>query len=485
MTLKNIAEILSSKNLLLKNLSNSDKFFSRIEKLSCDSRDIRKNTLFFAKGVKFKREYLVSAIENGAAAYVCEHDLDVDIPLLLVSDVRKAMSAAARAFYGDMTLSYPLVGITGTKGKTSSLYILNSILQERYSKIGIISTNEARCGDKVWQKTGTTPEALELFSILDGFRLNNAQAAVMEVSSQALKYDRVSDLTFSVGAFLNISPDHISPTEHSSFDDYKESKKRLFSLCKKCVANLDDPYAGEFIACAAPDSLLTFGTSSSADLFAYNIREDKKGSTFSVKGIVNIDDIRLNMPGRFNVLNALCAVACAFFIGFSADEIKNGIAKASAPGRLEIFEKNGITVLVDYAHNKASFEAVFDYVDSFYPSSRKIILFGCIGNRALDRRVDLPKVACPNSDFIVMTTDDPGSEEPEEIFAQVEPELKKYDTPYVFIKDRQEAVAYAIDNAAEGDVVILAGKGGEKTQMVAGKAVPYIGDMQAAMEKLK
>ena len=219
MTLPQIVEILAKNKILINFFSESGCDLSLTEKISCDSRDIEKNTLFFVKGVNFRREFLISAIEKGAVAYVSEKDMNVDIPLFLVSDVRKAMSAVAGAFYGDMTDHYPLVGITGTKGKTSTLYMLESILLEKYGKVGVISTNEARCGEKTWEKTGTTPEAFELFSILDGFRKENAKAAVMEVSSQALKYDRVSGLTFSVGAFLNLSPDHISPTEHSSFND--------------------------------------------------------------------------------------------------------------------------------------------------------------------------------------------------------------------------------------------------------------------------
>ncbi|MBQ4628837.1 MAG: UDP-N-acetylmuramoyl-L-alanyl-D-glutamate--2,6-diaminopimelate ligase [Clostridia bacterium] len=485
MTLKKIAEILAERKILLKIDEKTDSFFSQIENLSCDSRAIPENTLFFAKGVNFKREYLISAIEKGAVAYVSEKDLEVDIPLILVSDVRKAMSFVARGFYGDMTESYPLIGLTGTKGKTSTLYMLESIFREKFAKIGVLSTNEARCGEKTWKKTGTTPEALELFSILNGFREEKAEASIMEVSSQALKYDRVNGLTFSVGAFLNLAPDHISPTEHSSFEDYKESKKMLFPLCRKCALNLDDPYADEFLTTAPRENIITFGTSSAADIYAYDITEDRLGSSFSVKGLMNIENMRINMPGRFNILNALCAVTCAYAIGFSENDIKNGLAKASASGRLEVVEKNGITVLVDYAHNKSSFEAVFEYVDNFYPDSKKILLFGCIGDRALDRRIDLPKVACPNADFIVMTTDDPGTEEPEAIFKEVEPELKKFTTPYVFIKDRAEAVGYAIENAKKGDIVILAGKGGEKTQMVKGKAEPYIGDMTAALEALK
>ena len=485
MNVEKIAEILSDNKLLLKTVPETVNNFSRIENLSCDSRSVSEGTLFFVKGVGFRPEYLDAAVGKGAVAYVAEKDCGAEIPLLLVSDVRKAMSCAARAFYGDMTESYPLVGITGTKGKTSTLYMLEGILKEKYPRVGVISTNEARCGEKTWKKTGTTPEALELFSILDGFRRENAGAAVMEVSSQALKYDRVSGLTFSTGAFLNLAPDHISPTEHSSFEDYRDSKKKLFQLCGNAVVNKDDKYAREFIDAAIGTRLITFSISESADITAYDIHADRYGTTFSVRGRVSMEDVRINMPGMFNVSNALCAIACAYSLGIPEDLMKEGLGKASAAGRLEILEKNGITVLVDYAHNGSSFESVFDYADSFYPGARKIILFGCIGDRALDRRTELPEVAGKRADFIVMSTDDPGTEDPESIFKEVEKELMKYPAPYVFIKDRKEAVGCAIDLAKPGDLVILAGKGSETTQMVNGRPEPYIGDMQAAREKLQ
>ena len=485
MTLQKTAEILYENKILLNFNENSFRNFSRTEKLSCDSRDVEKNTLFFAKGANFRREFLLSAIEKGAVAYVAEKDMEVSIPLFLVSDVRRAMSVVARAFYGDMTKYYPLIGITGTKGKTSTLYMLESVLREKYKKVGIISTNEARCGEKTWKKTGTTPEALELFSILDGFRAEGAEAAVTEVSSQALKYERVSGLTFSVGAFLNLSPDHISPTEHSSFEDYKEAKKKLFPLCKKAALNLDDPYADEFAVTAGNAELITFSASRQADIYARDVSLNKTGSEFSVDGRIKIENIKINMPGAFNVSNALCAVSCAYSVGVSGEEIRAGLEKAHAPGRLELYEKNGITVIVDYAHNKASFEALFSYVDGFYPQARKILVFGCIGDRALDRRGELPVVAAENADFTVFTTDDPGTEKPFDIFKQTEPEFTARGAAYTFIEDRQEAVGFAIDRARAGDVVILAGKGGETTQLVNGVYVPYIGDMNAAKLKLE
>jgi len=479
MYLSKITEILYENNLIEKTSLTERDFSLQIDKISCDSRFVNKNTLFFVKGVGFKEEYLSSAVEKGICAYVSEKDYGISVPLIQVKDIRRAMPIAAKAFYGDFP--YPIVGITGTKGKTTVSYMLRSIFSERFGeKVGIITTNEAVCDGHYYDKNGTTPEALELFSILDGFRSDGAKVTAMEVSSQALKYNRVDGVPFSSGIYLNLAPDHISPTEHSSFDDYKAAKKRMLTLCKTGIVNADDEFAAEIIEAASCEKIITTGFSDKYSIYAYNIAADKKSTEFSVGGLVNIKNIKLPLPGTFNVHNALCAIGAAYTLGMTADEISKGLSKVVAPGRLEIIEKKGITVLVDYAHNKSSFEAVFDYVETFYPEAKKICLFGCVGGKALDRRVELPTVACPHSDLIVMTSDDPANEEPKEIFSEVETVLKKFETPYIFIEDREKAVEFAIDKAKSGDVVILAGKGHEKTQIVHGKKIPYIGDREAA-----
>ena len=478
MKLNEIVSCLSEQGLVLEKPCSD----AEISHISCDSRDVKPNTLFFVKGVAFKPEYLLSAVENGAVAYVSEFDLGVEIPFVKVSDVRKAMPYGAKLFYGDPVSKYKLAAVTGTKGKTSMVYMLRSIFAEAFGeeKFGYISTNEAKCGTQPLKKSGTTPEALELYTILNKFAEKEICAAAMEVSSQALKYDRVEGICFHTGVFLNLSNDHISPTEHSSFEDYKASKLKLLKNCLYGVVNIDDTYGEEFFEASECSETYTFGIHKNCDFRAENIILTKFGSSFTVNG----EEFTLKMPGEFNIYNALAAIAVCKTMKIELSAVKKGLAKATAEGRMELFEKNGITVLVDYAHNKLSFEAVFDFVDKFYPDSRKICLFGCQGNKALDRRRELPEVAGNRADMVVLTSDDPANEEPMAIINEVEIELRKTPVDFISIEDREEAVAYAVKNAQSGDIVILAGKGQETTQQVKGKSVAYIGDMQKAKEIL-
>jgi len=478
MKLNEIVSYLSEIGLVLEKPCND----AEISHISCDSRDVKPNTLFFVKGVAFKPEYLLSAVENGAVAYVSEFDLGVDIPFVKVSDVRKAMPYGAKLFYGDPVSKYKLAAVTGTKGKTSMVYMLRSIFNEAFGseKFGYISTNGAMCGNQPLKKSGTTPEALELYTILNKFAADNISAAAMDVSSQALKYNRVEGIRFHTGVFLNLSNDHISPTEHSSFEDYKAAKLKLLENCLYGAVNIDDPYGEEFYKTSKCTETYTFGIHKNCDFRAENIILTKFGSSFTVNG----EEFTLKMPGEFNIYNALAAITVCKTMNIDLSAVKNGLAKATAEGRMELFEKNGITVLVDYAHNKLSFEAVFDFVDKFYPDSRKICLFGCQGNKALDRRRELPEVAGNRADMVILTSDDPANEEPMAIINEVEIELRKTPVNFVSIEDREEAVEYAVKNAQRGDIVILAGKGQETTQQVRGKAVAYIGDMKKAKEIL-
>ena len=456
--------------------------------ISCDSRDVRPGTLFFAKGVAFKPEYLDSALRDGAFAYLSEKAYDTGAPYILVSNVRLAMPLIANAFYGYPTKRFPLVGITGTKGKTTCAYMLRSIFSHAYGeeKNAIISTNEARSGLKKLEKSFTTPEALELYKLFDTFAKDDVRAAVMEVSSQGLQYNRVEYADFDIGVFLNLSPDHVSPTEHKDFAEYKAAKKRLFGMCRTGVFNADDPCFSEMAAGARCEKLYTVGINNPADFQAVDLLLSKKGVSFRLAGpVLQGEEFTLHIPGEFNVYNALCAIACAYLLGVGVEDIRQGLAKTQIQGRMEIFEKDGKTVIVDYAHNALSFNAVFDYVSAFYPKSRKICVFGCQGNKALGRRVDLPEIAGRKADFLVLTSDDPANEEPEKILDEMEKNLPDTHVAYTKIVDREQAVKYAISKAEKGDVVFLAGKGHEHTQQVKGKTVYYKGDIDCAKEALE
>lgn len=455
----------------------SDETFCSI---GCDSRRVTEGQLFFAKGAAFKEEFLLQAEQKGACAYVSEREYPLcRLPMIRVNNLRLAMPLIAREFYRNPAAKYPLIGITGTKGKTTVSYILRSVFSEAYGEnaSGIISTNEALCGNVPLKKSGTTPEALDLYQILNDFAQAGLKAAVMEVSSQGLQYNRVEFVDFAVGIFLNLSPDHVSPTEHHSFEEYKEAKKRMLTLCREGIVNLDDPHAGEILAAATCEKTYTLSAKdSSADFFAEEISLSKKSVSFRLKG----QKYTLHMPGKFNVYNALAAIAAATLLKIPPETIAKGLEKTTVAGRMEILERNGVTVIVDYAHNALSFEGVFDYIKAFYPDAKVICLFGCQGNKALGRREELPKIAGRRADVIVMTADDPAFEDLEAILDEMEQNLPPTEAEIHRIGDREQAVAFALSRAEKGDVVFLAGKGHEKTQIVNGKTVPFKGDMACA-----
>ena len=482
MKLSHVAELLKKNNLLTEVYGDAD--FNHI---SCDSRDVVAETLFFAKGVNFKKEFLDSAVQKGACCYITDKDYNVDLPYIKTSNIRLAMPLIARSFYDNPAGKYPLVGITGTKGKTSVAYMLKSILEEAYgdTQVGIISTNEALSGGRKIEKSATTPEALPLYNILNEFAHDKVKAAVMEVSSQGLQYNRVEYIDFDMGIFLNLSPDHVSPTEHKDFDEYKSAKKRMLTLCRRGIVNIDDKYSSEIIEAATCSELYTVSIEKPADFKAKDVLLTAKDSSFRVEGkYTNNAVFRLNMPGEFNIHNALAAIASACLLGIDISTIQRGLERTRISGRMEIFEKDGKTVIVDYAHNSLSLNALFDYVSTFYPMSKTICLFGCQGNKALGRRKELPEVAGKKASYLVLTSDDPANEDPEAILDEIENNLPKTEIDYARIVDREKAVKFAIEKANKGDVVILAGKGHEHTQQVGSQLIHYKGDIDCAKEAL-
>lgn len=489
MTFSQISALLNEAGLLVKD--GTDGADLPVTALGCNSATATDGMLFFCKGVRFRPEYLTDALTRGAIGYLSEteYPLPASVPHLLVRDIRRAMPLIAHAFYDAPEKKVPLVGITGTKGKTSCAYQLAAIYDEEYDgKYGLISTNEALSCGKKRPKTGTTPEALDLYALLDGFVSDGAKAAVTEVSSQGLQYDRVAYLDFAVGVYLNLSPDHISPTEHKDFDEYKAAKKKLMSVCRAAVVNTDDDHGDEMLAAARQRGIPVRTVSLSdrnADYSASGLRLTPDGLTFTVRSTDRETDgktLTLRMVGEFNVLNALCALAAARLMGISVPSVCRGLAKATVKGRMERFRYGGVDVLVDYAHNGVSFEKVFDFADRFHPGARKIVVYGCPGNKAYDRRDEMSDVAGRRADLIVLTDDDPAYEDPDEIMDQAEKMLKYHDADYRRIHDRREAVAYAVSLCRPGDLLLVLAKGHETTQIVQGAYVEYGGDQKAVAD---
>ena len=428
---------------------------NKYTKLSYDSRDVVPGTLFFCKGASFKKEYLDAAIEKGASAYVSETDYNVSIPCIKVDDIRIAMADIANEFYDFAWKAYPTIGITGSKGKSSTLYFLKSIFEAAEKNMAFLSTIDTYDGIESFESHLTTPEALELHHHFANARDAKVDAFAMEVSSQGLKYDRTRGVIYSIGVFLNFGSDHIGEGEHSDVEDYFNSKLRLMSQCKIAIINKESDRFDKIYEAAK----------------SYPICE--KIITFSAKE--DRFDYKLAVPGSFNIENGLAAVAIAKELGLSEEAIKEGLAKASIPGRMEIFEnkEKEIVCIVDYAHSILSFDKLFSAVKEMYPAWRIEALFGCPGGKGLQRRVDLPRTVSKYADFVWVTEEDPGLEDVNVICEIVNEELKKYGTASKIVANRDEAIKEAITTAKPKTVIVLTGKGREEYMHRGTEYVPF------------
>lgn len=463
--------------------------------ISYNSRDIKENTLFLCKGAHFKEQFLCDALNKGAVAYVSEKKYEIEAPCILVSDIRKAMYLMANFFYNNAWKKLKLVGITGTKGKSTTAYFLKYIFDEYLKatgkKSGLMSTLEIYDGVVNEESTLTTPEPFELHKHFDNAVKSGLSLFTMEVSSQALKYGRTAGVEFQFGCYLNIGIDHISAVEHPDFEDYFNSKMKLFSQCRTAVINLDSDKSDEVIKASknAPE-VITFSTQNeNADVYGYNIRKDGSNTIFTVKTKSFNEDFTLSIPGLFNVSNALCAIAVCEKLGIGVEAIRTGLYKAHTAGRMEVYESadKKIAVIVDYAHNKLSFENLFESVRKEYPDRHISIAFGCPGNKAIIRRKDMGEVSGRLADFIYITEDDPAEENPVDICRVIADYIEGVGgkDKYKIILDRGKAIKTAIEDCKGESVIILAGKGAETRQKRGLEAEPYESDAFFAQKYLK
>ncbi|MEE0955736.1 MAG: UDP-N-acetylmuramoyl-L-alanyl-D-glutamate--2,6-diaminopimelate ligase [Eubacterium sp.] len=521
--------LLSGKNLILENdLSTTDAGKITVSLVTCDSREVIPGSVFICKGAHFNESYLITAAEKGAVLYLSEKRYSAGIPALIVSDVRLAMALLADFFYGHPSGKVRLTGITGTKGKSSTAYMLRSILDAYDSstigrRSGLISTIDTYDGIREFKSHLTTPEPLELEGDLSNCADSGLRHVTMEVSSQALKYNRVTNVEFETGVFLNIGRDHISPVEHPDFEDYFFSKLKLFSQSRNAVVNLDSDHADEILAAAEKNScrIITFSLKDrAADLFADDIKAENSGNTFrltlseKMTGLyaealsrekdaggqeeMNTDflsmakelagtAVHVSLPGRFNVENALASISVSVLYGVPASCIRSALAEVSVPGRMEVFESRDrkITAVVDYAHNQLSFRNLFRTVREEYPDRTVVAVFGCSGGKAYERRVQLPTVAAEYSDMIYVTEDDPGDEPVSKICSEIAATLDRLGAPYEIIEDRAEAVKAALSYDRKPLVAVIAGKGRDAFQKRGTEFVPFPSDADYAIEFLK
>ena len=469
--------------------------------VSYDSRNITGAALFIVKGAHFKPAYLRDAIGAGAVAYVAEQAVPEETtPAILVTDIRQAIVTLGQLYYDHVTEKLTSVGITGTKGKTTTTYYLREILRQwltAQAAAGKITAEAARgpailssiknyAGGIEEESHLTTPEPLELYAYFDQAYKAGIRHMVMEVSSQALKYGRVAGMRFAVGAFTNISSDHISPIEHNDFEDYYRAKLHIFDYCDVVAVNTDADLAARTLAYGLERTrIITYGSHESAAVYCppSSLAPRKAGGyEFAVRSEAYGETrFEIAMPGQFNVSNALCAIAICGELGVPEHYVRAGLAAAKVPGRMEVFSsKDGeVTVIVDYAHNKLSYEAVFSSTKSQYPDAEIIAIFGSAGNKALERRIDLPQVASKYASHIFITEDD-SYDEP---FANIAADLAaNTSAPYTVEESRADCLKRAIFDWHKPRVILALGKGAETTHARHGVYVDTVNDAAMARQ---
>lgn len=456
---------------LIKNLSiiemNADAELE-ISGVSYDSRKTEKGDMFVAiRGFEADgHKFIPKAVENGAAVILCEEKPSCDIPYVLVSDSRYGLAIVSRDFFGDPASEMTMIGITGTSGKTSSSYLIKHMLESKLdAKVGLIGTNGNMIGDEFLHTEHTTPESYELHKLFRHMADSGCTHVVMEVSSHSLTLERVAGIHFDVALYTNLSQDHLD--FHGTMEEYAAAKKKLFSMCSIGCFNLDDAWA-DFMRDGASCRTMTFSTEKNeADLVAKDIRLTADGVRFASVSGDEISMTKLGIPGMFSVYNALGTMSVGLALGLSLADCSDAMSSAKGvKGRLEIVPTGrDFSVVIDYSHKPDALEKVLKTLKPV-TRGRLIALFGCGGDRDKLKRPIMGRIAADNADLVVVTSDNPRTEDPDEIIREIVAGMKDKRTPTKVICDRREAIAWAIDNAAPGDVLLLAGKGHEDYQVV-------------------
>lgn len=439
-----------------------------------DSRKVQPGDLFFciSGAVSDGHKYVQDVAEKGAAVIVVEKPVAVPdtVTVIRVENTRYAMGMISSAFYGKPSEKLKVIGLTGTKGKTTTTYMIREMLERSGIKTGLIGTIEIMDGKQRIPANNTTPESMLLHKYLRDMVDNGCQAVAMEVSSQGLMLDRVAGVSFDYGIFTNLSKDHIGPNEHASFEEYRDWKAKLFTLCKTGIFNVDDANAGYMMEHATCEKV-TYGEQTDADYRAQDVELYREkgvlGIQYTLSGKLEAK-IVVDLPGEFSVHNSLAAIAVADLLQVSVADIQNILKEVKVRGRVEMIPiSDAFTLMIDYAHNAMALESLLTALRAYNPK-RLIPLFGCGGNRSRDRRFEMGEVSGTMADFTIITSDNPRDEEPLAIMDDIETGMKKTTGAYVKIADRKEAIRYAILHAKEGDVVVLAGKGHEDYQEIHG-----------------
>ena len=443
-----------------------------------DSRKITPGCLFFCipGAVTDGHKFAAQAAEQGAAVLVVSKEVEVpdSVTVIRVEDPRYAMALIAAAWYDYPAEQIPVIGVTGTKGKTTTTYMIKSILEHAGHQVGLIGTIETIIKEKKIPSSNTTPESVTVQKYLREMADAGCDCAVMEVSSQGLMLHRTAGILFELGLFTNIEPDHIGPNEHASFEEYMECKGRLFRQCKVGIVNVDDPHWKQVLE-GHTCRLETVGFSPEASLRAENVHlvngAGYLGVAYHVSGSMDLD-VEIDLPGRFSVYNSLMAIAVCRHFGVADQDILYALKQAKVKGRIELIKvSDDFTLMIDYAHNAMSLESLLTTLKEYEPG-RLVCLFGCGGNRSKLRRYEMGEVSGKLADLTIITSDNPRFEEPQAIIDDIKTGIGKTDGKYIEIIDRKEAIRYAISHGQPGDIIVLAGKGHEDYQEIKGKKYP-------------
>ena len=440
--------------------------------------DIRYNSKYVQPGDLFVcivgsmtdgHNYIDSAVKKGAAAVILENEsfcksVPKEITVIKVASGRAALACISATYFDHPSQKLKTIGITGTKGKTTTAYLIKKILDTAGKKTGLIGTISVIIGNQRTESVNTTPESYELQKIMSDMVDSGCEYLVMEVSSQGVKLNRTDGIIFDYGIFTNLSPDHISPTEHESFDEYLFCKSRLFTHCRTGIVNVDDPYVDKIIS-GHTCSIVTYSLKQTADYMARQIKFFKKngilGVDFEIQGKLH-HNVRVDLPGEFSVYNALAAISTCNELGIPEDIIWNSITHTQVKGRMEpVHISDNLHVYIDFAHNGISARAALETL-KMYGADRITCVFGCGGNRSRERRIGMGKAVGELADMAILTTDNPRYEKVSVINEDIKNAIEKAGGKYIEIDNRKEAIAYAITHAKKDEFIITFGKGHEK-----------------------
>ena len=450
-----------------------------VNHLIYDSRKVEEGDVFvcLTGAVSDGHDYIEDVIKKGAKAIIVEKEVEVqhEITVIRVENTRYALACMSAEYFGRPYEKLITIGITGTKGKTTTSYMIQKILERAGKKVGVIGTIGVVIGEEHYKTANTTPESYDVQYYFKKMVEAGCEYVVMEVSSQGLKYNRVAGFTFDYGIFTNLTPDHIGPAEHDSLEDYIYSKSLLFGRCKKGILNGDDPHTKEMLVNHSCE-VETFGFGEEDTYRASNMQllsaPGFLGVSFVISGKMEAE-VKVNIPGRFSVYNALSAIALCHNLGVSEEAILDGLRKIRVKGRVEIVPySDDFTVLIDYAHNAVSTESLLTTLREYQPK-RLITLFGAGGNRDRNRRYDMGEISGKIADLSIITSDNPRFEKPEAIIEDIKVGVERSGGKYIAITDRREAIHYALDHGQKGDIIAMLGKGHEEYVEIEGVRYPF------------